>query len=80
MAWQVQSLVTQVAQLQLLSAIPTNILEASSQQKLSIPPSHILKVLWPDPFTGDRLELDTYLTHCQHVSFTQLSLFSTGLN
>src|SRR5439155_26799836 len=77
MAEQVQSLATQIAQLRLLSATPTNILETSSQHKLSIPPSHIPKVLQPDPFTGDRLELDTYLTRCQHVFLTQPSLFST---
>src|SRR5437762_14216037 len=57
MAEQVQSLATQIAQLRLLSATPTNTLEASSQQQLSVPPSHIPKVLQPDPFTGDRLEI-----------------------
>ena len=44
---------------------------------MSVPPNHISNVLQPDPFTGDRLELDTYLIHCQHVFLTQPSLFST---
>ena len=37
MAWQVQSLVTQVAQLQLLSATSTNTPEPNSRQQSSAP-------------------------------------------
>ena len=66
MAEQVQSLATEIAQLRLLS--PTG------PRTTAIP---VPKILQPDPFTGDRLELDTYLTRCQHVFLTQPSLFLT---
>src|SRR5216110_271338 len=64
MAEQVQSLATEIAQLRLLS--PTG------PHTMAIP---VPKILQPDPFTGDRLDLDTYLTGCQHVFLTQPSLF-----
>src|SRR6266496_240639 len=63
---QVQSLATEIAQLRLLS--PTG------PRTTAIP---VPKILQPDPFTGDRLDLDTYLTRCQHVFLTQPSLFLT---
>ena len=72
MAEQVQSLVTEVAQLRLLSVTPATTPEPRTQH-----PSQVPKVLPPDPFTGDRLELNTYLTRCQHVFLTQPSLFLT---
>ena len=70
MAEQVQSLATEIARLRLLSVTPAITPEPRTQ-----PPSQVPKVLQPDPFTGDRLELDTYLTRCQHVFLTQPSLF-----
>src|SRR5436190_2288326 len=72
MAEQVQSLVTEVAQLRLLSITPAATPDIRTPQPASRP---VPKVLHPDPFTGDRLELDTYLTCCQHVFLTQASLF-----
>jgi Retrotransposon gag protein len=66
MAEQVHSLATEIAQLRLLS--PTG-------PRTTAQP--VPKILQPDPFTGDRLELDTYLTRCQHVFLTQPSLFLT---
>ena len=72
MVEQVQSLVTEVARLRLLSVTPATTPEPRTQH-----PSQVPKVLPPDPFTGDRLELDTYLTRCQHVFLTQPSLFLT---
>jgi len=66
MAEQVQSLATEIAQLRLLP--PTE------PRTTAIP---VPKILQPDPFTGDRLELDTYLVRCQHVFLTQPSLFLT---
>ena len=72
MAEQVQSLVTEIAQLRLLSITPATTPEPRTQH-----PSQVPKILPPDPFTGDRLELDTYLTRCQHVFLTQPSLFLT---
>src|SRR5437667_5769881 len=72
MAEQVQSLATEIARLRLLSVTPAITPEPRTQ-----PPSQVPKVLQPDPFTGDRLELDTYLTRCQHVFLTQPSLFLT---
>ena len=74
MTEQVQSLVTEVAQLRLLSITPATAPDLRTQQSA---PSQVPKVLQPDPFTGDRLELDTYLTRCQHVFLTQPSLFLT---
>ena len=74
MAEQVQSLVTEVAQLRLLSITPATTPDIRTPQPVSRP---VPKVLHPDPFTGDRLELDTYLTRCQHVFLTQASLFPT---
>src|SRR5438477_4864162 len=75
MAEQVQSLATQIAQLRLLTATPASTPESSTIQTATL--SQVPKVLQPDPFTGDRLELDTYLTRCQHVFLTQPSLFLT---
>src|SRR5436190_16589132 len=75
MAEQVQSLATQIAQLRLLTATPASTPESSTIRTATL--SQVPKVLQPDPFTGDRLELDTYLTHCQHVFLTQPSLFLT---
>jgi len=72
MVEQVQSLATEIARLRLLSVTPATTPEPRTQ-----PPSQVPKVLQPDPFTGDRLELDTYLTRCQHVFLTQPSLFLT---
>jgi len=72
MAEQVQSLATEIARLRLLSVTPATTPEPRTQL-----PSQVPKVLQPDPFTGDRLELDTYLTRCQHVFLTQPSLFLT---
>jgi Retrotransposon gag protein len=74
MTEQVQSLVTEVAQLRLLSITPATTPDIRTPQPA---PSQVPKVLQPDPFTGDRLELDTYLTRCQHVFLTQPSLFLT---
>src|SRR5436190_14028837 len=74
MAEQVQSLVTEVAQLRLLSITPAATPDIRTPQPAARP---VPKVLHPDPFTGDRLELDTYLTRCQHVFLTQASLFPT---
>ena len=67
---QVQSLITKIAQLRLLSITPASTPESRAQLS-----SHVLKIFQPDPFTSDKLELDIYLTHCQHVFLTQLSLF-----
>src|SRR5436190_13091535 len=75
MAEQVQSLATQIAQLRLLTATPASTPESSTIRTATL--SQVPKVLQPDPFTGDRLELDTYLTRCQHVFLTQPSLFLT---
>src|SRR5438046_4791272 len=75
MAEQVQSLATQIAQLRLLTATPASTPEPGTVRVAA--PSQVTKVLQPDPFTGDRLELDTYLTRCQHVFLTQPSLFLT---
>src|SRR5437667_1877997 len=75
MAEQVQSLATQIAQLRLLMATPASTPESSTIRTATL--SQVPKVLQPDPFTGDRLELDTYLTRCQHVFLTQPSLFLT---
>src|SRR5437667_1313539 len=73
MAEQVQSLATQIAQLRLLTATPASTPESSTIRTATL--SQVPKVLQPDLFTGDRLELDTYLTCCQHVFLTQPSLF-----
>ena len=70
MAEQVQSLATEIARLRLLSVTP-----AVTPELRNHAPGPSPKVLHPDPFTGDRLELDTYLTRCQHVFLTQPSLF-----
>src|SRR5205814_5130027 len=70
MAEQVQSLATEIARLRLLSVTP-----AVTPELRHHAPGPSPKVLHPDPFTGDRLELDTYLTRCQHVFLTQPSLF-----
>src|SRR5204863_3648406 len=75
MTEQVQSLATQIAQLRLLTATPASTPESSTIRTATL--SQVPKVLQPDPFTGDRLELDTYLTRCQHVFLTQPSLFLT---
>ena len=72
MVEQVQSLATEIARLRLLSVTPAVTPELRNH---ALGPSP--KVLHPDPFTGDRLELDTYLTRCQHVFLTQPSLFLT---
>ena len=42
-----------------------------------IPAIPVPKILQSNPFTGDRLELDIYLIHCQHIFLTQFSLFLT---
>ena len=60
LAEQVQSLATQIAQLRLLTATPARTPEPSTIRAAA--PSQVPKVLQPDPFTGDRLELDTYKT------------------
>jgi len=72
MAEKVQSLATEIAQLRLLSITPSVTPEPRAPAHSQVP-----KVLQPEPFTGDRLELDTYLTRCQHVFLTQPSLFLT---
>jgi hypothetical protein len=66
MAEQVHSLATEIAQLRLRPS--------PEPRTANIP---VPKILQPDPFTGDRLDLDTYLTRCQHVFLTQPSLFLT---
>src|SRR5436190_7801642 len=75
MVEQVQSLATQIAQLHLLTATPASTPESGTIRVAA--PSQGPKVLQPDPFTSDRLELDTYLARCQHVFLTQPSLFLT---
>src|SRR6266480_1038909 len=75
MAEQVQSLATQIAQLRLLTATLASTLEPGTI--LVAATSQVPKVLQSGPFTGDRLELDTYLTRCQHVFLAQPSLFLT---
>src|SRR5438046_4825738 len=75
MAEQVQSLATQIAQLRLLTATSARTPEPGSIWVAA--PSQVPKVLQLDPFTGDRLELDTYLTRRQHIFLTQPSLFLT---
>src|SRR5437773_10608577 len=57
-AEQVQSLATQIAQLRLLTATPASTPESSTIRTATL--SQVPKVLQPDPFTGDRLELDTF--------------------
>jgi hypothetical protein len=57
---------SEIAQLRLLS--PTG------PRTTGIP---VPKIPQSDPFTGDRFELDTYLTRCQHVFLTQPNLFLT---
>src|SRR5437667_10486617 len=69
MAEQVQSLATQIAQLHLLTATPARTPEPGTIRVAA--PSQVPKVLQPDPFTGDRLKLDTYLTSWQHVFLTE---------
>ena len=69
---QIQSLITEIAQLRLF--LITSISTPESRTQFS---SQVPKVLHPDPFTDDRLELNTYLTHCQYVFLTQSSFFLT---
>ena len=67
---QIQSLITEIAQLRLLSIIPISTSESRTQFS-----SQVFKILHPDSFTDDRLELDAYLIHYQYVFLTQSSLF-----